>query len=58
MFETKADPPTAVVITDPGEQAEAVARIVAMEVAFQLQPLAERFARLERAVAELQDRQR
>jgi hypothetical protein len=52
----QADSPTAAVILKPGEQADAVARIVAIEVALRLQTFEERLARVERAVAELQDR--
>jgi hypothetical protein len=54
----QADSPTAVVILNPGEQADTIARIVAMEVAHRLQSFGDRLARLERAVAEIQDRQR
>jgi hypothetical protein len=51
----QADSP-AVVVSKPAEQADDIAKVVAIELAHQLQPLAERIALLERAIAELQDR--
>jgi hypothetical protein len=46
----------AVVIINPVEEADGIARIVAMEVAHQIRPLKERIALPERAVRELRDR--
>jgi hypothetical protein len=55
MFEPKPDSP-AVMVIKPVEQADDIAKVVATELAYQLEPLAERIAFLERAIAELQDR--
>jgi hypothetical protein len=53
----QADSP-AVVVIKPSEQSDDMAKLAAIELAHQLHPLAERIALPERALTELQDRQR